>query len=84
MCQIFSSLQGHLHFFVHFSFTFMEWLIIVHPISHFRPVILLLVELTEFSHLKSKEIDKMNNCLNVKTRQYPDWLLNKRKKIKSN
>ena len=45
---------------------------------------LLLVELTDFSHLESREIEKMNGCLNVKARQFPDWLLNKRKKIKSN
>ena len=31
--QIFSSLQGHLHFFVHFFFTFMEHFFIGHPIS---------------------------------------------------
>jgi len=30
--QIFSSLQGHLHFFVHFFFTFMENFFIGHPI----------------------------------------------------
>ena len=30
--QIFSSLQGHLHFFVHFFFTFMEHFFIGHPI----------------------------------------------------
>ena len=32
MYQVFSSLQGHLHFFVHFFFTFMEHFFIVHPI----------------------------------------------------
>ena len=33
MYQVFSSLLGHLHFFVHFSFTFMEHLFFGHPIS---------------------------------------------------
>ena len=33
MYQVFSSLQGHLHFFVHFFFTFMEHFFIDHPIS---------------------------------------------------
>ena len=33
MYQVFSSLYGHLHFFVHFFFTFMEYFFIVHPIS---------------------------------------------------
>ena len=33
MCQIFSSLLGHLQFFVHFFFTFMEYFFIDHPIS---------------------------------------------------
>ena len=33
MYQVFSSLQGHLHFFVHFFCTFMEHFFIVHPIS---------------------------------------------------
>ena len=32
MYQVFSSLLGHLHFFVHFSFTFMEHLFFGHPI----------------------------------------------------
>ena len=32
MYQVFSSLLGHLHFFVHFSFTFMEHLFYGHPI----------------------------------------------------
>jgi len=33
MYQVFSSLQGHLHFFVYFFFPFMEHFFIVHPIS---------------------------------------------------
>ena len=33
MYQVFSSLQGHLHFFGHFSFTFMEYFFFDHPIS---------------------------------------------------
>ena len=33
MYQVFSSLLGHLHFFVHFSFTFMEHLFFGHPIQ---------------------------------------------------
>ena len=32
MYQVFSSLQGQLHFFGHFSFTFMEHFFIDHPI----------------------------------------------------
>ena len=32
MCQVFIFLLGHLHFFVHFFFTFMENLFMVHPI----------------------------------------------------
>ena len=32
MYQVFSSLQGHPHFFVHFSFTFMEYFFIDHHI----------------------------------------------------
>ena len=32
MYQVFSSLQGHLHFFGHFSFTFMEYFFFDHPI----------------------------------------------------
>ena len=32
MYQVFSSLQGHLHFFEHFSFTFIEHFFIDHPI----------------------------------------------------
>ena len=35
MYQVFSSLQGHLHFFVHFFCTFMEHFFIVHPIFLF-------------------------------------------------
>ena len=31
--QVYSSLQGHLHFFVHFSFTFMEHFFFDHPLS---------------------------------------------------
>ena len=31
--QIFSSLRSHLHFFVHFFFTFMEYFFCGHPIS---------------------------------------------------
>ena len=41
MYQVFSSLQGHLHFFVHFFFTFMEYFFIDHPIyalSRYREV----------------------------------------------
>ena len=34
MYQVFSSLHGHLQFFVHFFFTFMEHFFIDHPISH--------------------------------------------------
>ena len=37
MYQDFSSLQGHLHFFVHFFFTFMEHFFIVHPIYWVSP-----------------------------------------------
>ena len=81
MYQVFSSLQGHLHFLCIFSSLLWNTFLLS---TLYRPVILLLVQLTEFSHLESREIEKMNNCLNVKTRQYPDWLLNKRKKIKSN
>ena len=33
MYQIFSSLRNHLHFFVHFFFTFMEYFFCGHPIS---------------------------------------------------
>ena len=33
MCQVFSTLLGHLQFFVHFFFTFMEYFFIDHPIS---------------------------------------------------
>ena len=33
MYQIFSSLLGHLQFFVHFFFTFMEQFFIGHPIT---------------------------------------------------
>ena len=33
MYQVFSSLHGHLQFFVHFFFTFMERFFIDHPIS---------------------------------------------------
>ena len=33
MYQVFSTLQGHLQFFVHFFFTFMEHFFIFHPIS---------------------------------------------------
>jgi len=33
MYQIFSSLLGHLYFFVHFFFTFMEYFFFDHPIS---------------------------------------------------
>ena len=36
MYQIFSSLLGHLQFFVHFFFTFMEQFFIGHPI--YRPM----------------------------------------------
>ena len=37
MYQIFSSLQGHLHFCVHFLFIFMEQFFLGHPISsHFE------------------------------------------------
>ena len=32
MYQVFSSLLGHLQFFVHFFFTFMEQFFIGHPI----------------------------------------------------
>jgi len=32
MYQVFSSLHGHLQFFVHFFFTFMEHFFIDHPI----------------------------------------------------
>ena len=32
MYQIFSSLQSHLHFFVHFFYTFMEYFFFGHPI----------------------------------------------------
>ena len=32
MYQIFSSLQSHPHFFVHFFFTFMEYFFCGHPI----------------------------------------------------
>ena len=32
--QVFSSLQNHLHFFVHFFLTFMEYFFIDHPISY--------------------------------------------------
>ena len=32
MYQVFSSLQGHLQFFLHFFFTFMEHFFIDHPI----------------------------------------------------
>ena len=32
MNQVFSSLQGHLHFFGHFSLTFMEYFFFDHPI----------------------------------------------------
>ena len=32
MYQVFSSLLGHLHFFVHFFLTFMEYFFIDHPI----------------------------------------------------
>ena len=32
MYQIFSSLRSHLHFFVHFFFTFMEYFFFGHPI----------------------------------------------------
>ena len=32
MYQVFSSLQGHLHFFVHFFFTFMGQFFLGHPI----------------------------------------------------
>ena len=31
MYQVFSSLQGHLHFFVHFLFTFMGQFFLGHP-----------------------------------------------------
>ena len=34
LCQVFSSLQGHLHFFVHFFFTFMGQFFLGHPIQH--------------------------------------------------
>ena len=34
MYQIFSSLQSHILFYVHFSLTFMEHLIIDYPISN--------------------------------------------------
>ena len=34
MYQVFSSLQGHLQFFVHFFFTFMEHFFIDHPIFY--------------------------------------------------
>ena len=33
MYQVFSSLLGHLHFFVHFFLTLMEYFFIDHPIS---------------------------------------------------
>ena len=33
MYQVFSSLLGHLHFFVHFFLTFVEYFFIDHPIS---------------------------------------------------
>ena len=34
MYQVFSSLLGHLHFFVHFFLTFMEYFFIDHPICY--------------------------------------------------
>ena len=38
MYQVFKFLLGPLHFFVHFFFTFMENLFLVHPIP-FRPIV---------------------------------------------
>ena len=37
MYQIFSSLRSHLHFFVHFFFTFMEYFFFGHPILTIKP-----------------------------------------------
>ena len=34
MLEIFSPLQSHLHFFVHFFYTFMEYFFFGHPISN--------------------------------------------------
>ena len=40
MYQVFSSLRSHLHFFVHFFFSFMEYFFFGHPIScQFRTLI---------------------------------------------
>ena len=50
--QIFSSLLGHFHFFVHFFFTFMENFFMVHPILNHS---------ASHSGLKLYEIDAFNS-----------------------
>ena len=50
MYQVFSSLLGHLHFFVHFSFTFMEHLFFGHPISTDRSHVRLIPFFDHFHH----------------------------------
>ena len=52
MYQIFSSLLGHLHFFVHFSFTFVGQFFLGHPIS----------DTVNFRFFKNDTFSEIMNC----------------------
>ena len=59
--QVFSSLLGHLHFSVHFSFTFMEQLFKNHPLSPSRSLYFPLLAFLSFSIRRSPPVPLINS-----------------------